>query len=85
MEEELEGLVTHLRNAKGTVLVDWLQQVNFNYILIYLDNAMKIIVIVYVDFVNSSAIFIFSDSNKCCLAKTKNGKLCIGTLTYRMG
>ena len=40
MEEELEGLVTHLRNAKGTVLVDWLQQVNFNYILIYLDNAM---------------------------------------------
>ena len=28
----MEGLVTHLRNAKGTVLVDWLQQVNFNYI-----------------------------------------------------
>ena len=81
----MEGLVTHLRNAKGTVLVDWLQQVNFNYILIYLDNAMKILVIIYVAIVNSPAIFIFSDSNKCCLAKTKNGKLCIGTLTYRMG
>ena len=27
MEEELEGLVTHLRNAKGSVLVEWLQQV----------------------------------------------------------
>ena len=27
IEEELEGLVTHLRNAKGSILVEWLHQV----------------------------------------------------------
>ena len=80
MEEELEGLVTHLRNAKGAGLVDWLQKVNLNY---YFMGLVK--VVTYVAIANSSSIFIFSDSNKCCLAKTKNGKLCIGTLTYRMG
>ena len=85
MEEELEGLVTHLRNAKGAGLVDWLQKVNLNYYFMGLAKAIEILVITYVAIVNSSAIFIFSDSNKCCLAKTKNGKLCIGTLTYRMG
>ena len=37
----MEGLVTHLRNAKGTVLVDWLQQVNFNYILIVCGSSQK--------------------------------------------
>jgi len=29
-EEELAGLVTHLRNAKGSVLVEWLQQIQRN-------------------------------------------------------
>ena len=40
MEEELEGLVTHLRNAKGAGLVDWLQKVNLNYYFMGLAKAI---------------------------------------------
>ena len=40
MEEELEGLVTHLRNAKGAGLVDWLQKVNLNYYFMDLAQAI---------------------------------------------
>ena len=41
MEEELEGLVTHLRNAKGAGLVDWLQKVNLNYYFMGLAKATE--------------------------------------------